>query len=293
VRYAAGFQGVLSVGHVIKNTAMPAAMRGVPARLSRVAALLCVWFLLVAALAVAAAPVHQVTLVVRTDAACTLFVDTRQVTFLYAGDGQVVPVQAGEVLVECVTAGEWAAGEWPVPPQRYSEVFKLKTGEKRVVQIELAEKVAAGKRAMKERYEAEKEKRAQTAERVAGYVDAGPAIVRNEITGLEWTALDNGSYVSWDNADSYCAGKGEGWRLPSVKELRTLYDEKFDGLRVRCGNATCNVSRKFRLSGDQFWSNEIRGSANDGWTFMLSTGHPQGTALGEFGRGLALCVRRP
>jgi Protein of unknown function (DUF1566)/EGF-like domain/Human growth factor-like EGF len=42
-------------------------------------------------------------------------------------------------------------------------------------------------------------------------------------TGLEWQR-DVGDFASWNAAKAYCAAKGNGFRLPTIKELLTLVD---------------------------------------------------------------------
>jgi len=48
-------------------------------------------------------------------------------------------------------------------------------------------------------------------------------------TNLMWAAKDNGSYIDWQNAKSYCenylGGGYTDWRMPTQDELAGLYDE--------------------------------------------------------------------
>jgi hypothetical protein len=44
-------------------------------------------------------------------------------------------------------------------------------------------------------------------------------------TGLTWQqSVDPGSYT-WSDAQTYCAGVGTGWRVPSLTELQTIIDD--------------------------------------------------------------------
>jgi hypothetical protein len=46
-------------------------------------------------------------------------------------------------------------------------------------------------------------------------------------THLVWQQRDDGMTRTWDSAGTYCAGlslDGEGWRLPTIKELQTIVD---------------------------------------------------------------------
>lgn len=50
-------------------------------------------------------------------------------------------------------------------------------------------------------------------------------------TGLMWATKDNGKDINWKNAQQYCqsftAGGYTDWRLPTVEELKTLYNKDF------------------------------------------------------------------
>jgi len=52
-------------------------------------------------------------------------------------------------------------------------------------------------------------------------------LIDNE-TGLMWPTKDNGSDISWPAAKEYCKafklGDYDDWRMPTQKELATLYD---------------------------------------------------------------------
>ncbi len=48
-------------------------------------------------------------------------------------------------------------------------------------------------------------------------------------TGLTWQRLIDSAPLSWDEAQAYCPSlglPGDGWRLPSMKELQTLVDDR-------------------------------------------------------------------
>jgi len=123
---------------------------------------------------------------------------------------------------------------------------------------------------------------------VSGKEEATIEPAKVEISGVEWFSSDNGENINWNDANRYCAGKGSGWRLPSVSELLTIYDEKAS---VLCGDFTCNVSSKFHLSSPFIWSNETK-NTSEAWLLMFFSG----TRLagnkdnGEVRR--ALCVRK-
>ena len=57
----------------------------------------------------------------------------------------------------------------------------------------------------------------------------GESIVVDTLTGLMWAAMANGRDINWYDAEIFCeefeAGGHTDWRLPSLKELATLFTE--------------------------------------------------------------------
>ncbi|MGE3480985.1 MAG: DUF1566 domain-containing protein [Gammaproteobacteria bacterium] len=154
-----------------------------------------------------------------------------------------------------------------------------------------AEAEARAKAEAEVRAQAEAARRAEEAARSRPHSyleDVGGGILLQPARSLQWTQSDNGSDIDWDAASGYCAAKGGGWRLPTVAELQSLYDESLAG--VPCGNLTCEVSPLLRLTSFWFWSNETNGSS-EAWYVTLYNGHRN---LGHRSYGLdgrALCVR--
>jgi hypothetical protein len=80
--------------------------------------------------------------------------------------------------------------------------------------------------------------------------------VKDTRTGLMWAAKDNGEDINWQDAKKYCqsyrGGAYTDWRMPSEKELATIYDP--------------NRSTQFRTSGsinvtaNWVWGSETTGS---------------------------------
>jgi hypothetical protein len=60
------------------------------------------------------------------------------------------------------------------------------------------------------------------------YVDEGNGTVEDLSTGLVWQAQDDGAKRWWNEAETYCQelslGARTDWRLPSVKELRSIVE---------------------------------------------------------------------
>ena len=65
------------------------------------------------------------------------------------------------------------------------------------------------------------------------YVDHGNGTITDSNNGLMWTKedsyADSGKCLDWDNSNSYVSSLSSGghkdWRLPTVKELKTLFDK--------------------------------------------------------------------
>ena len=57
----------------------------------------------------------------------------------------------------------------------------------------------------------------------------GDGTVTDTLTGLMWAGKDNGDLINWQAARSYTQNyKGGGyndWRLPTFKELQSLFDQ--------------------------------------------------------------------
>jgi hypothetical protein len=71
----------------------------------------------------------------------------------------------------------------------------------------------------------------------ARFVSNGDGTVTDTQTNLTWAAEDNGHDLNWESAKAYCesfsAGGHADWRLPTVGELRSLYDPA-DSRIARC-----------------------------------------------------------
>jgi hypothetical protein len=113
---------------------------------------------------------------------------------------------------------------------------------------------------------------------------------KDNATGLVWAVKENGSDIGWAQANNYCKNLAlEGhrdWRLPTLKELETLYDK--------------NLSKEFKakdpieLTESDIWT-EISTSSGDAWIFNFSNGGSilTPTRGGCSTQGRALCVSRP
>ena len=80
-------------------------------------------------------------------------------------------------------------------------------------------------------------------------------------TNLMWAAKDNGSYINWANAKSYCENyRGGGytdWRMPTPDELAGLYDP---AKTYRSEVFDVHLTNLIQLSDGFVWTSETRGS---------------------------------
>ncbi len=106
-------------------------------------------------------------------------------------------------------------------------------------------------------------------------------------TGLIWTVEDSGSDSNWSQAKNYCdsltLGGHTDWRLPTLDELKGLYDGSLSKLYKAKG--------PINLGAASVWS-ETRNKVGDAWCFNFGYG---GTTLSPTGgcgaSGRALCTR--
>jgi hypothetical protein len=129
-------------------------------------------------------------------------------------------------------------------------------------------------------------------ETTTAMVDLGAGTLAQTATGLEWARSDNGADIDWGNASKYCAGRGPGWRLPSVTELLSIYD-KSGTASTSCGAGyTCKVSSLFQLTGPWLWSNEAN-NALSAWIVILTNSTSYAYTVSDTAKKRALCVLSP
>ena len=123
----------------------------------------------------------------------------------------------------------------------------------------------------------------------AEMTDQGGGVLQQVATGLEWAQADNGADIDWKSAGKFCAAKGDGWRLPSVAELQSLYD-KSGQLESSCGAGfTCKLSPLFKITGPWAWSNEPSTSLS-AWIVILTKGNTYTYVVSDAAKKRALCV---
>jgi len=103
-------------------------------------------------------------------------------------------------------------------------------------------------------------------------------------TGLMWAHTDNGKDINWHNAKRFCTNyKGGGhtdWRMPTIKELSSIYDEK---KKNRYGY---HVSPIIDISARGIWTSGIRDSDAARFDFVGGGQHWVKQSFRDFGRAL-------
>jgi hypothetical protein len=122
-------------------------------------------------------------------------------------------------------------------------------------------------------------------------------------TGLNWTKADNGSAVTWNQANAYCTnlrlGGYSDWRLPTIDELQGIYDPGIDvsGQYADGTPAIRHVKGSLKLTGG-IWSSTQKNAnarpkpASEAWYITFDDGSRYGSPLRGGGGLHALCVRR-
>ncbi len=100
------------------------------------------------------------------------------------------------------------------------------------------------------------------------FIDHGDGTVTDLKLGLMWSKSDNQGDIDWKSAQRWAKytfpllvpeGKREGWRLPTLDELRSLYvsAKNYAGYETECG-IKVKIARPFVLSCGWVWSSERR-----------------------------------
>lgn len=104
-----------------------------------------------------------------------------------------------------------------------------------------------------------------------------------------WTAADNGSGLSWLQAQRYCRNLTlagfKDWTLPSIDDLQGL-------VGAAAGQSAYRIKAPIKLTGWQ-WSSTPGKQDGEGWALDFGDGGRASVAAGDSGLNRALCVRRP
>jgi hypothetical protein len=108
----------------------------------------------------------------------------------------------------------------------------------------------------------------------------------DSLTNLMWTTSDGGKKFTWTVAKNYCDGLEfdtyKDWRLPTINELKKLYDPAEGG--------GYNIRKPFKLTDWWVWSATTEGS-DSVVGFKFYDGNPYSVGLNKLVKGSALCVR--
>ena len=115
------------------------------------------------------------------------------------------------------------------------------------------------------------------------YVADNNGIVYDTSTGLEWVAGPDND-TDWYGAKSWVENlslDGHGWRMPTIAELRSLYQE---------GAGQRNMTPLLKTTGWWVWSGKTEGSS-DAWAFYFYPGPDDWAGRGDAYYGRAFAVR--
>ena len=99
------------------------------------------------------------------------------------------------------------------------------------------------------------------------YVDMGNGVIKDTKTGLMWTQKDSyvdlGKSLNWNESNDYVkkltTGGYSDWRLPTIAELKTIYEPS--KLNKDIFGGKIRLDPIFAKSGPyNYWSSEIDGS---------------------------------
>jgi len=92
-----------------------------------------------------------------------------------------------------------------------------------------------------------------------------PSIHTVKVGNLEWQADVPEQVFTWEDAKAYAASLGDGWRLPTVKELLSLVD-------YETHNPACSVFPDCPSKG--FWSSSVySGDTTTAWSVYFGNGY--------------------
>ena len=77
-------------------------------------------------------------------------------------------------------------------------------------------------------------------------------------TGLMWAAKDNGEYITWKDAKTYCdnyqGGDYKDWRMPTQDELSKIYES------ARLNRHGYRVTNLIEVTACCIWASDVSGS---------------------------------
>ena len=114
------------------------------------------------------------------------------------------------------------------------------------------------------------------------FIDNSDGTVTDTLTNLMWASADNMGDITWHNAKIYCenppiAGyKYSNWRMPTIKELRTLYIKDGTTYETDCG-LNVRIHPAITLTCAWVWSSESK--AISAYAFSFRKGYQYSTLM--------------
>ena len=130
------------------------------------------------------------------------------------------------------------------------------------------------------------------------FMDNGDGTVTDTRTGLMWAQTDNMGHINWHDAKLYCENiilsEHNDWRMPTIKELETLFDRSLDAYETICGRKV-RAAPQIELSCGFVWSSEVLyipgGYPISAWAYNFSRGYRYSARMSQYRGYRALPVR--
>jgi hypothetical protein len=112
------------------------------------------------------------------------------------------------------------------------------------------------------------------------FIDNGDGTVTDTLTNLMWAKDDNMGDITWHDAEVYCknppiAGyRYSDWRMPTIEELKSLYDEDSKGYEADCG-LRVKIFANIALTCAWVWSSDTK--AISAYAFSFRKGYQYST----------------
>ena len=124
------------------------------------------------------------------------------------------------------------------------------------------------------------------------FMDNGDGTVTDSKTGLMWAQTDSLGDITWHDAKLYSEfiilSKYNDWRMPTIEELETLFDDSLDGYKSICGHKV-KAAPQIELSCGFVWSSEVRSIS--ALAYNYSRGYRYSSRMSQYRGFRALPVR--
>ena len=124
------------------------------------------------------------------------------------------------------------------------------------------------------------------------FMDNGDGTVTDTRTGLMWAQTDNLGDITWHDAKLYSEyiilSEYNDWRMPTIDELETLFDDSLDGYKTICGH-NIKFPPQIQLSCGFVWSSEVRSIS--ALAYNYSRGYRYSSRMSQYRGFRALPVR--